>query len=413
MMSPEAVAPFLAHEDALVRRAANAYLWQAERLMPDLSRTYWDALEKVGLDKDRHLLRTFGDLRPSAGVFEACLAAVDSAPATVRGALERSLSRGPIASLREREPDVLRVLSPNAKLHEHVRRRLAMADVPAEEAWDELMTYGAGLNADHFGPDELLEDRLLEVLVRHRAFTASRIVPVLLAGNEDDERQTMAARLAGEVGEGPRLAELLLVKLAAEGDDLREAAEEALPRLATAELVADMEAAFPYASWDSKLSLAMVLGWMRRPQAEAALLRLAEPEEDETVLDYLADALAGMCSTSLAAIVERYRIDDPDLEQQAIQGNLAAAAMITGEALPEDLVGPWRERAAALEAADARRIPAWEDVFEYDPIRPAAFPPEPPYERIEPIKAPPKVGRNDPCPCGSGKKYKKCCLNKG
>jgi len=23
----------------------------------------------------------------------------------------------------------------------------------------------------------------------------------------------------------------------------------------------------------------------------------------------------------------------------------------------------------------------------------------------------PKVGRNDPCPCGSGKKYKKCCGN--
>ncbi|MHB1743751.1 MAG: SEC-C metal-binding domain-containing protein [Acidobacteriaceae bacterium] len=21
----------------------------------------------------------------------------------------------------------------------------------------------------------------------------------------------------------------------------------------------------------------------------------------------------------------------------------------------------------------------------------------------------PKVGRNEPCPCGSGKKYKKCC----
>jgi hypothetical protein len=22
-----------------------------------------------------------------------------------------------------------------------------------------------------------------------------------------------------------------------------------------------------------------------------------------------------------------------------------------------------------------------------------------------------KIGRNDPCPCGSGKKYKRCCLN--
>lgn len=28
------------------------------------------------------------------------------------------------------------------------------------------------------------------------------------------------------------------------------------------------------------------------------------------------------------------------------------------------------------------------------------------------IKPLPKVGRNDPCPCGSGKKYKKCCMDK-
>ena len=27
----------------------------------------------------------------------------------------------------------------------------------------------------------------------------------------------------------------------------------------------------------------------------------------------------------------------------------------------------------------------------------------------EPKIAEKKVGRNDPCPCGSGKKYKKCC----
>jgi uncharacterized protein YecA (UPF0149 family) len=25
------------------------------------------------------------------------------------------------------------------------------------------------------------------------------------------------------------------------------------------------------------------------------------------------------------------------------------------------------------------------------------------------IRKGPKIGRNDPCPCGSGKKYKKCC----
>ncbi len=31
----------------------------------------------------------------------------------------------------------------------------------------------------------------------------------------------------------------------------------------------------------------------------------------------------------------------------------------------------------------------------------------------EPVRrTEPKIGRNDPCPCGSGKKYKKCCMNK-
>lgn len=25
---------------------------------------------------------------------------------------------------------------------------------------------------------------------------------------------------------------------------------------------------------------------------------------------------------------------------------------------------------------------------------------------------PKEIGRNDPCPCGSGKKYKKCCIDK-
>lgn len=29
--------------------------------------------------------------------------------------------------------------------------------------------------------------------------------------------------------------------------------------------------------------------------------------------------------------------------------------------------------------------------------------------KSEPIKSPKKIGRNDPCGCGSGKKFKKCC----
>jgi len=62
------------------------------------------------------------------------------------------------------------------------------------------------------------------------------------------------------------------------------------------------------------------------------------------------------------------------------------------------------ERQAALaEAAKAR---AQQQQALGQPPQ-ASAPPEP---KAKPItKAGPKVGRNDPCPCGSGKKYKKCC----
>ena len=32
--------------------------------------------------------------------------------------------------------------------------------------------------------------------------------------------------------------------------------------------------------------------------------------------------------------------------------------------------------------------------------------------KITPVTAAPKAGRNDPCPCGSGRKYKNCCLGR-
>jgi len=48
--------------------------------------------------------------------------------------------------------------------------------------------------------------------------------------------------------------------------------------------------------------------------------------------------------------------------------------------------------------------PFWADIdrFTHEPKSTSASPPA----EVDSI---PKIGRNDPCPCGSGKKYKKCC----
>jgi preprotein translocase subunit SecA len=34
-------------------------------------------------------------------------------------------------------------------------------------------------------------------------------------------------------------------------------------------------------------------------------------------------------------------------------------------------------------------------------------------DKAKPVRTGPKVGRNDPCPCGSGKKFKQCCGKNG
>ena len=67
---------------------------------------------------------------------------------------------------------------------------------------------------------------------------------------------------------------------------------------------------------------------------------------------------------------------------------------------PEITIGP-NMRNMGFSQEDVQRMAneTWNDRFgdDFD------------YEPMMPFVAPPKVGRNDPCPCGSGKKYKHCC----
>lgn len=110
----------------------------------------------------------------------------------------------------------------------------------------------------------------------------------------------------------------------------------------------------------------------------------------------------------------------------------AAADDLLDYALPED-----RERIlaaadgdflktedveAAYQAGPREPEPAYDWLGFYDPeeiaARESADPEEVEEEEVEapdgeapppPLRADPKTGRNDPCPCGSDKKFKKCC----
>ena len=73
------------------------------------------------------------------------------------------------------------------------------------------------------------------------------------------------------------------------------------------------------------------------------------------------------------------------------------------------VAAPPRRRAVAGPAAEIRprlreAAPGGSNGKDRDAVRSEA----PPAKR-RPVRAGEKIGRNDPCPCGSGKKYKKCC----
>ena len=75
--------------------------------------------------------------------------------------------------------------------------------------------------------------------------------------------------------------------------------------------------------------------------------------------------------------------------------------------------GHVRTEERAMEVVALCKEHGWEVILKLEPDMPEDI------SEVERLLNPPKpltvgqkVGRNDPCPCGSGKKFKKCCMGK-
>ena len=65
-----------------------------------------------------------------------------------------------------------------------------------------------------------------------------------------------------------------------------------------------------------------------------------------------------------------------------------------------------RMEADGVNFKSIRQMKKWMKDHEAE-LRAEGNPEQPHVETV--VHEGPKIGRNDPCPCGSGKKYKKCC----
>jgi len=106
---------------------------------------------------------------------------------------------------------------------------------------------------------------------------------------------------------------------------------------------------------------------------------------------------------------------DPDLPTAAILARLQREGLTrhdaihaVGTVLTESLYERVTDTTLHGEAANRRYYNALEGLTAESWLSQAPVEPESPLDSDEP-SPPVRVGRNDPCPCGSGRKYKKCC----
>lgn len=174
------------------------------------------------------------------------------------------------------------------------------------------------------------------------------------------------------------------------------------------------------------------VGRLRIPEAEGVVLDFARRTDDLALRTYAGIGLCEMLCTgdeSLQFLRDMVDREEFDTTQLALEEPAIALGIILGRPFPEE--ARWRERLADPRTHQARRA-RFRNLFgpkaaalmeQFDRLRqgdgldalsvargelPASPPPE---QRLQLTRAA-TVGRNDPCPCGSGKKYKKCCLNK-
>ena len=134
---------------------------------------------------------------------------------------------------------------------------------------------------------------------------------------------------------------------------------------------------------------------------------LAEAERDHTFLSCIVCSLCDIGpAPALASIREWYAdelvdemvtdFNDVTKAAQSSTANSWQRRLQNRKGYVRDAVGEMDHWVCFDETRDADTYDP--DEFEYDGMA------------LPYLRETPKIGRNDPCPCGSGKKYKKCCL---
>jgi hypothetical protein len=282
--------------------------------------------------------------------------------------------------------------------------------------------------------------RLVEALARHRDH-ADEILALVHRRYRGKDRSLMEwlESWIVEVAGAMRLERAIpeLVERLHDADwGIKDSAQFALQWIGGDGVVTEIRRHWAGASGDFRRGAAEAMGHIHTDLSVETCLEFLAEEGHEDTRSFLANALLDNFAVDAIEPIRRMvpgasanlTPDETDLRH-----HLLAAATIMQVDFPEyerwyaeavaDRWG-WPDRPVSRIRKNFREDPdddeppwydeqmAWGDAEDVDDLGDdAPFPDDPapllPFRREQK-----KVGRNDPCPCGSGKKYKKCCLRK-
>ena len=124
--------------------------------------------------------------------------------------------------------------------------------------------------------------------------------------------------------------------------------------------------------------------------------------KSDTIAGFAIAALIDLnAAEAIAVIRDAFGRDAVEI---SVAGDLEAVEISLGLREKRDTPAPHYIKGAGGWIDDLRggNVRVHNEAWSKDAVEPAPR---------QPVRRTPKIGRNEPCPCGSGKKFKKCCLN--
>lgn len=433
------------HDDQQVRDAAVHYLSEVSPTDPQLWPLVLNALERFGEEAFGHLYFVV-DLAQTPEVVGWCRAEIERrGPAAEdesqfqRDALKRAIRRAPADALRPHATSIQEAAHLDQLSQAIVARRLALQNVPPDGLWAELLEFCREADEEPSSDMEVTDLAwvYVDALAPHAAQFSARVLQVLV---DADQLGTMlewqAVRLAGKWrldAAVPQLAEMLIDLDAMILVD----AEVALAAIGGDAVLAEIERRYPTANEDFKLSAAVVLEKLHSDAGVQLALELLAAERNGMVRAVLLDAVLSNFATEGIEPARQFILAEPDeMELEQVRPALLVASKVTGERFPEFAEWDAAERIEiearrTLRAESIERYRAGDGAGDFDDEDSEEFDDEEfddeeydsdefgddedaevGYRPTRVVHETARVGRNDPCPCGSGKKFKKCCYGK-